>query len=460
MKPITSQAYKLFHEGCIALSQMEYNGICIDTEYLEGAIERAELKIGKLYKALKQDKIYKTWKKRYGQKTNLGSHQQLGKILFDVMKYPCPARTKTGRPKTDARILETIDLKFIRRFLRIEKLKKAKGTYLQGILRETMNGFLHPFFSLHTASSYRGSSDDPNFQNIPIKDPEISELIRRCFIPRSRNRQIVETDFKRIEICGAACYHHDPRMIRYIENPKKDLHRDMAAKCYMLSKDQVSYWIRDSGKNRFVFPQFYGDYYLACAQNMWRALDELKLKTVDGLNLKKHLRRKGITALGECDPSKEPLPGTFEEHLQKVEYDFWHKFRVYAAWKETWWSEYLSKGYFDTLSGFRVSGFLRKNQVINMPVQGTSFHFLLWSLIRINKLLKKYKMKSLIIGQIHDSLVGDIPKSELEDFCEIAQQVMTVDLLKHWDWIIVPMAIEIDAAPPGLSWFEKEKVKI
>ena len=459
MKPITHQAYKLFHEGCIALSQIENNGLCIDVEYLKRAKRETGLKIDKLYENLKQDEIYKTWRKAYGQKTNLGSHQQLGKVLFDIMKYPCPVHTKTGRPKTDIRILETIDLKFVRRFLRIEHLKKAKNTYLQGILRETMDGFLHPFYNLHTASSYRGSSDGPNFQNIPIKDPKIRKLIRQCFIPRAKNRQIVEIDIRGTEICGAACYHKDPRMIKYIKSPKKDLHRDMAGQCYMLPKKQVSYWIRNCGKNRFVFPQFYGDYYITCAQSMWRALDKMKLRTVDGLSLKRHLKRKGITKLGNCNPKEKPLPGTFEEHIREVEYDFWNnKFKVYNAWKEHWWNDYLRRGYFNTLSGFRVRGFLRKNQVINIPIQGTSFHFLLWSLIRIVKLLKKYKMKSLVIGQIHDSLVGDIPKNELKDYCEIVQQVITVDILKHWDWIIVPLSIEIEAAPPGLSWYTKEKI--
>ena len=116
--------------------------------------------------------------------------------------------------------------------------------------------------------------------------------------------------------------------------------------------------------------------------------------------------------------------------------------------------------YFDTLTGFRIEGLYKRNEVINYPVQGSAFHWLLWSLIRIQKLLKKYKMKSLLVGQIHDSIVGDVHKKELRDYLDIVKQVMTIDVRKHWEWIIVPLRIEAEVAPVGGSWFDKKEVKI
>ena len=107
MKPITNQAYKLLHDGCIALSQVEANGIKIDEDYLHKAIKKTAKRIERQNEELKKDKIFKTWQKRYGQKTNIDSNQQLGEVLFNILKYDCPGRTKTGLPKTDEDTLES-----------------------------------------------------------------------------------------------------------------------------------------------------------------------------------------------------------------------------------------------------------------------------------------------------------------------------------------------------------------
>ena len=460
MKPVTDQAYKLFHDGAIALSQVEANGMRIDTDYLNRAIAHTTTKIDRLSEQMKQDKVFRLWKKQYGSRTNMGSRQQLGKILFDVMGYDCPSLTKTERYQTDEAVLNSLDLPFTNQLLKVEKLKKARSTYLRGILNHVVDGYLHPFFNLNIARTFRSSSNAPNFQNIPMKNPYIKKLVRRAFIARV-NHQIVEVDYSGAEICCATCYHHDPKMVSYIKDESKDLHRDMAMTICMIPKKQVSWDARDIGKNMFVFPQFYGDYYIHCAQNMWKAMIARHIKTNDGLSLIKHLKKKGIKRLGLCDSSVSPASGTFEKHLKEVEDDFWNRrFQVYGQWKKDWWEDFIRKGYFDTLTGFRIEGLLNRKECINYPVQGSAFHWLLWSLIRIQKLLNKYKMKSLIVGQIHDSIVGDVHRKEKRNYLEICKQVMTIDVRKHWPWIIVPLSIEAEVAPIGGSWYEKKEVKI
>ena len=472
MKPITTKGYHLLHEGCIALSQVEANGIRIDTDYLQRAIDYSSRKIQRMSDELKKDKIFKTWKKHFGQRTNMGSREQLGKILFNVMDYPCPSFTKTGRPKVDETALGTVNLDFVKNYLEMERLKKVKSTYLVGILRETVDGFLHPFFNLNLVRTYRGSSDHPNFQNIPVRDPKMEKLVRKAFIAR-KNHQIAECDYGGVEIASTACYHKDPRMLDYIKDDTKDLHRDMAMQIYMLSKKELTPKntskketkrakdIRYCGKNMFVFPEFYGDFYIKCAQRLWESIEGMNLRKRNNHSLYEHLKSKGIYELGKCDSELKPKKGTFEKHLRTVEDEFWdERFPTYRDWKEEWYSAYLKKGYFDTLTGFRIEGYLERNKAINYPAQGTAFHFLLWSLIRIQKLLKKYKMKSLIVGQIHDSIVGDIYRKELRNYLEICQQVMTVDIRKYWKWIIMPLKIEAEVAPVGGSWYEKKEVKI
>ena len=461
MKPITNQAYKLLHQGAISLSQVEANGIRMDVDYLNKSIHSTGLQIKEISDKLKRHKIYKTWRREYGSKTNLGSREQLGKILFGVMKYKCSfPSTKTGRPKADEAALSSTGLKFVERYLRMEKLKKARSTYLKGFLRETIDGFLHPNFPLNFVQTYRGSSRNPNFTNIIKKNPELAKLIRRAFIAR-KNHQIIEIDFKGIEVCCGTCYHKDPQMIRYIKDPSKDMHRDAACDCYMIKRGQVSWDARDTGKNMFIFPQFYGDWYKHCAKNMWNAIIERKISTKDGLYLIKHLKRKGITRLGNCDPDEEPEEGTFERHVQKVEYIFWNKkFKVYSQWKKDWWEQYLEQGWFKTLTGFIIEGDLNRKQAINYPVQGSAFHWLLWSLIRIQKIMTKHKMKSLIVGQIHDSIIGDIHRREKKDYLEIVKQVIYEDIRKHWKWIIVPLTVECSISPVGSSWYEQEEFKL
>lgn len=460
MKPLNIEAYNLFHEGIQALSDVERNGFCIDTEYLNKIDVDIDIKIAENKKLLKEHKVYKTWRKAFGQKTNIASYDQLGKVLFNILKFPCNNRTKTGKFQADEKSLLEVDSDFVPLFLSIQKLSKAKNTYIKGLVRETCDGFLHPMFSLHTASSFRSSSEKLNFQNIPIRNIEVGELIRKAFISRWDDGQLVEVDFKGIEVSAAACYHKDPKMIDYIKDTSKDMHRDMAMQIYMLNKNQITKDIRYCGKNLFVFPQFYGDWYLNCAKNLWNAIQRMKLKLADGTSLKKHLKQNNITELGACNPDKFPREGTFEHHLKQVEHDFWHKrFKDYYDWKIKWWNKYLEKGYFDLLTGFRVSGIYDRKQVINIPIQGAAFHWLLWCLIRINKKLQKHKMKSLIVGQIHDSIISDVCKGELKDYLEIANEAVQ-NLPKHWDWINVPLVIETEVSPIGKTWYDKQPYKI
>jgi len=462
IKATTQDARKLMLEGSKTLSRIEANGICIDTRYLEDAIDSTELKMQKLTTKMKKLEVYHKLEKYYGRRLKLGSRPQLAHILFDIMGYEAKELTKTDRVKTDEHALMQIREPYVKMFLKLEKLKKACNTYLKGIRREVTNGFIHPFFNLHLVITHRSSSDHPNFQNMPIRIPMMNELIRQCFVPRSSKRQIVELDYGGIEVNGATWYHKDPVMIDYLYDKRKDLHRDMAQQCFKLPKEELipiendkddkkrAGIIRYCGKNNFVFPQFYGDYFGNCASALWENITKLKLHTRNGKSLRKHLKKKGIDSYED-----------FEHHIEKVEDHFWNKkFKVYNQWKDSHYERYLKTCAIDILSGFTVHGYFDRNQVINTPVQSVCFHCLLWSLIRLEKMMRKYKMKSLLIGQIHDSIVGDILKKELKDFLELAYQIMVVDLQKHWGFIITPLEIEAEASPPGMSWYHKKEIKI
>lgn len=460
MIPYTEKAVKLLMEGAKALAKVENDGIRIDVDYLDRTIKNINQKIEGLEAQLKKSEVAKEWKKVFGSKMNFGSSVQLGKLLFEVLKYKAPASTASGRYKTDEASLRSVDIPFVREYLEIKKLQKIQTTYLQGIRRETVDGYLHPFFNLHTTRTFRSSSDSPNFQNLPVRNPELGKMVRRAFIPRP-NCHLVEIDYSGIEVCIAACYHKDPRMIEYISDPTKDLHRDMATECFALPKSEMSNptddedkkrikRIRYCGKNMFVFPQFYGDWYKGCAVSLWQATEQMKLSLRDGTSMRKHLATKGIRNLSD-----------FEEHLKKVEDFFWNKrFPTYTQWKKDWLKAYQKNGYLLTKTGFVCQGQMRKNEIINYPVQGSAFHCLLQSLIwLVRHDLRKRIMQAKVVGQIHDSIVADVPHEEMAEFIPMAKEIMTERLPERWRWINVPLTIEIEVSPINGSWAEKKGIK-
>lgn len=458
----TQDAYKLLHDGTVALSKVECNGIRIDTDYLDKAITKTTKKIKRLERRMESSDVMKAWRKRFGHKTNTESGQQLGRILFDDLGYEHQGISeKSEQYLTDEKSLSKVDDPFISDYLQVKKFRKALSTNLLGLKKEIVDGFVRPFFSLNLVTTFRSSSNSPNFQNIPLHLEDIGPLVRKAFVARKGNH-LVELDYSGIEVRIAACYHLDPVMLQYIKDTTKDMHRDMAMECYKLALAEVTKDIRYVAKNRFVFPQFYGDWYVDCARNLWTAMEEMSLITASGTNLKKHLRQKGIIKMGACMPGESPKEGTFEKHIQQVERSFWEdRFCKYALWKKQWYEKYKKRGWFQSLTGFTYQGYLKRNEVINYPVQGSAFHCLLWSLTQlVNKELKRHKMKSLIVGQIHDSIVADVPANELDDFLVLANRVMSQDVVEHWPWIVVPLDVEAEVVPIGGSWIDKKEMKI
>ena len=341
--------------------------------------------------------------------------------------------------------------------LGMRQLKKNVD-YLIGFKREQIDGWLHPSFNLHLVTTYRSSSDHPNFQNIPKRDPVAMKLTRRALFPRP-GHQLLEVDYGNLEVRVAACYHKDPTMIKYLKDGF-DMHADMAKQIFILDefdKHRSDHaYLRGATKNGFVFPQFYGDYFRNCAESMacqWGELSKNKRwKSGQGVpvnegKLSDHLLSRGIKNLGN-----------FVDHVQAIEEDFWGKrFRVYARWKEKWWTQYQKTGYVDLLTGFRCKGLMGKNDAINYPIQGAAFHCLLWSFIQLDRELQNH-WESRIIGQIHDAIVLDVFPPELPALVEKIKRITTKDLPEAWDWIIVPLDVDFEVCEVDAPWSEKKEL--
>ena len=457
-------AIKLTHKGILALARAERQGIRIDMGLAKKNKKELSLLIDKLYNEFSRTKFYRHWEKSRGRsKLNVNSNPQLQDFLYRVKKItPIKLTKKSKKGATDEETLEALRIPELDILLRMRKLKKLRDTYLNAFLTEAVEEYIHPVFNLHIVVSYRSSSNNPNFQTIPVRDDEARKIVRSCIFARPGN-QLLELDYKGLEVNIAACYHKDPTMIKYIKNPKSDMHADMATQIFLLDKidkkGKTFKKLRYAAKNGFVFPQFYGDYYGNNAGSLSREAklpikgiykDDDGLKLADGEYLGGHLKRNGIKSLNG-----------FKNHLKEIEYTFWNdRFPVYADWKKKWWRAYQKKGYFDMLTGFRCSGVMGRNDVTNYPVQGSAFHCLLWSFIKLDNIIRRERLNTRLIGQIHDSILFDVHPSELDYILKIARQVTCKDLLEAWDWIIVPLSVDAELCEVDQSWYYKKEIDL
>jgi uracil-DNA glycosylase family 4 len=463
ISPINSDfphAYRLLHEGTLAFAKAERQGLRIDTNYCKRQSRRLTKKVEKSEAKLKSTKFFRHWQHSTNGNVNINSNPQLGNFLYGVKKIKPPMLTDTGKGSTTDEALKMLKIPELDIILERSKLLKNRDTYLEAFVREQVNYYLHPSFNLNVARTYRSSSSNPNFQNIPKRDKQAMKLVRQSIFPRP-GHQLLEVDYSGIEVSIAAAYHKDPTMMDYLIN-KKDMHGDMAKQIFKIddwdkSRSDHAY-LRSAAKNGFVFPQFYGDYYANNAASLcgsWVSLPQSKWKKGmgyemnDGSTIGDHLIKKGLDSYDK-----------FVDHIKEIESHFWKKrFPVYAKWKESHYKQYLKNGYVSLKTGFVCRGVMSKNDVINYPVQGAAFHCLLWAFTQLDKVFEKYRFDTLLVGQIHDAIVLDVNPKELEEVYKLVQNIGTKQLPKAFKWINVPLSIDAELCPVDGSWAEKQDWK-
>jgi DNA polymerase I-like protein with 3'-5' exonuclease and polymerase domains len=453
----TADAYRLFHEGALALARAERQGIRIDVDYCNRKKKQLTRRIQHYQRNLEESELYTLWVSTFKGRTKISSNNQLSKILYGKMKIKPEKTTETGQGSTDEEALRRLGMPELDLILQIRKLDKIRGTYLDAFAREQTDGYIHPFYNLHNVRTYRSSSADPNFQNIPKRDKEAMKICRRAILPRPGN-MLIEADFSSLEVNISECYHKDPVMMEYLLNKKSDMHLDMAKQIFLfdeMDKKIPSHAIlRQAAKNGFVFPQFYGDYYGNNAISLcdWVKIppkgkwpEGIGIELPDGSHISDHLRNQGIKSFN-----------AFTEHLKEVENDFWNRrFKVYGQWRKSSIAKYRKLGYLKLHTGFICSGIMRNNEIVNYPIQGSAFHCLLFTLIELDKIAQKEKWKSKIIGQIHDSILMDANPAELGRINESLQYIVKETLPKAWKWIIVPLEIEVETYGVDRPWIKE-----
>lgn len=422
IQPTFKSAYDLFHKGLLCFVDMEDEGICVDKNYYERTYEHLTKRIKFLAKEIGQFDEARLFKDRtnrdimtFDTKLHV-SHQDLSKLLFRFMEMRPIKLTEKENISSDDEVLTKIGSPFTQAVLKIKKLEKNRTTYIGGIrdlATQDEDGLwkIHPNFNLHIARSYRSSSDSPNFQNFPIHDEESMRLVRSGIIPRPGHK-LGWTDFGGHEWRIMACYSRDPEMVKELRNGY-DPHQPWAD---FLGTS------RYDAKNSFTFALVYGSYYESIHADLFA---------------------KGYKNL----PKKR---------VEEAEKEFWSKYRGLKQWQERAIQSYYQKGYLEMLTGFKVHGYLSRNQIVNTPIQGTAFHMLLWCCIRLNEIRKQEGWQTKLIGQIHDEAVKDIHPEEEEHVKKTIERVMVKETQQEFPWLIIPLLAEYSSGEVNQPWTVKK----
>jgi len=438
-----------FHnQGLLAMVETQDSGINVDEDYYTEQAGNLKKRIDKLEEMLLKGEEAEKFLKHMGKQLDLESNKDLQALFFTVMGLQPIKETATGYA-VDEEVIRKLNIPFTERLLRLRKIRKQRNTYVLPFLRETYEGKMHPNVNLHRARSYRSSYSDPNFQNVPVRDEEAKRVTRSGIIPSSGN-QIGETDYGSMEVRIAACHSHDPTLIRYIQDPTTDMHRDQAANLFCLDDNQMTSQIRFYAKNCFVFPQFYGSYFKLCAADLWENC--INLRTGEDKTVFNHLKDKGIII------TSRTAYEDFEQHVKDCESRFWELYEIHNEWILRKMREFQRKGYVETYFGFRRGGYLKKNKIANTPIQADAYHCLQWTYIRAVKKREEEKWISKIYGQIHDSIVFDFHPPEVEHILRTIKRIATEDIRKEQDWIKVPLLLEAELTPIEGTWYDKKKI--
>jgi len=390
------------------LKEMEDNGVKLDCAYLKTIGDEIDIKVSEYEK-----KIYS----EAGCEFNINSPKQVAEILFDRLQIKPKKKGKSGNYSTNAKILDELAFEYeiAKNILEHRQLMKLKTTYIDALPKLVKNdGKIHTHFNQIVTATGRLSSSDPNLQNIPIRT-EFSNRIRAAFIPESENSVIMSADYSQVELRLLAHYSNDEVLIHSFCNDI-DVHRVTASKIFNVSMEEVTKDQRRKAKT-VNFGIIYG-------------------QTKYGLS----------QTLGISPYEAQDLINRYFQTYPKI-------------------SQYInetlelanSKGYVETLYGRRrylgaelnsrnanIREFAAR-AAINAPLQGTSADLIKMAMVDLSEKLKKYQSK--IILQIHDELVLEVPKEELDEI-----KKMTIESMELNQPLKVPLKVDVGY---GRTWMEK-----
>jgi DNA polymerase I len=395
------------------LVDMEYEGIKVDVDFLNEYSKELDKDAKKA-----EESVYK----QAGVRFNLASPKQLGEVLFDKLQLdPSAKKTKTGQYQTGEDVLLKLAVKghqIVDDILAFRELTKLKSTYVDALpqLINRKTGRVHTSYGQAVAVTGRLQSNNPNLQNIPVRTDRGKE-IRKAFIPRDENYILLSADYSQIELRIVAAISGDANMCEAFRNGT-DIHTATAAKVYNVDEADVTKEMRYKAKS-VNFGIIYGQGAFGLADNLGISRTEAK-EIIDNY--------------------KKQFPG-IQQYMDST---------INLA-RET--------GYVETLMGrkrwlrdinsanFTVRGFAERN-AINSPIQGTAADMIKLAMQKVHAAMKKEKMKSKMLLQVHDELVFDGLKTEIKELKPlIIENMQAAMVLPH----NVPIIAECGE---GKNWLE------
>ena len=354
-----------------------------------------------------------------GTKFNVSSPKQVGEILFEYLKIiDKPKKTKTGQYATGEDVLSKLESlhPIIAKILDYRELVKLKNTYVD-TLPELVNkttGRIHTSFNQVVAVTGRLSSDNPNLQNIPIRT-EKGRQIRKAFIPRDENHILLSADYSQIELRIVASISGDTNMCEAFRL-KKDIHTATAAKVFGVNEDEVTKEMRYKSKS-VNFGIIYGQGAFGLASNL-----NIPRKEAQDL-INNYFKEYGAI--------KNYMDDTIEFARE-------NGFVKTLLGRKRWLSDINS-------NNATVRNYAERN-AINAPIQGSAADMIKMAMINIYNELKNNNFKTKMLLQVHDELVFDVYKPELEMVKPIIEKLMREALPLN-----VPVEVGIGV---GLNWLE------
>jgi len=389
------------------LARMSEQGFAVDRSVLRALDDEISLALKK-----REDNIHQL----AGSKFNINSPKQLGVVLFEELGLPVVKKTKTGYSTNRDVLVKLADRHpIISEILEYRILSKLKGTYIDGLEKViTDQDRIHTTFRQTIAVTGRLSSTDPNLQNIPIRLPE-GRRIRQMFVASDDDHVLLAADYSQIELRVLAHISGDEHLIEAYHHDH-DIHRLTASKVFGTPYEEVTYDQRREAK-AVNFGIVYGMSDFGLSENI-----DIPISA-----------------------AKEYIQRYFEEYPRIKQY----MDEAIRSCRET--------GYVKTLLGrirmipeiqaknYNLRSFAERT-AINTPIQGSAADIIKLSMIRVDRALKEQGLESKLILQVHDELIFDAKKSELEQL-----KALVVEAMEGAYQLIVPLRVSLDT---GENWYE------
>ncbi len=412
----TKEVEKVFYEVenplVKVLTAMEFEGIRIDEGFLNDYSKELEREA-----KVAEESVYK----QAGVRFNLASPKQLGEVLFDKMQIdPKAKKTKTGQYATGEDVLLKLASKnkIVDDILIFREYTKLKSTYVDALplMINKKTGRVHTSYAQAVAVTGRLSSNNPNLQNIPVRTDRGRE-IRKAFIPRDKNHVLVSADYSQIELRIVAAISGDVNMCEAFTTGK-DIHTATAAKVFNVEEKDVTKEMRYKAKS-VNFGIIYGQGAFGLAENL--SISRTEAKEI-------------------IDNYKKQFPNIQKYMDDTINFAKENGYVETLMGRKRWLKDINS-------ANFTVRGFAERN-AINSPIQGTAADMIKLAMIKIHAEFNKHNFKSKMLLQVHDELVFDAHKDEIEIIKPVILNCMQTALA-------LPNGVPTDAEiGMGENWLE------